>query len=91
MFFPGKLAVFVYLKRWLKRQKHTLKFVPLPECESVVFNDPGGVGEAGVGEEAEHGEEAEPVAPLAHRHTVGEQDGRQLLQPVGGYSKEDTG
>ena len=44
-----------------------------------------------MGEEAEHREEAEPVAPLAHRHTVGEQDGRQLLQPVGGYSKEDTG
>jgi len=45
---------------------------------------PGGVGEAGVGEEAEHGEEAEPVAGLAHGHAVGEQDAHPMLYLIRG-------
>jgi hypothetical protein len=43
------------------------------------LDNPGCVGEAGVGEEAEHGKEAESVAVLPDRHAVGEEDAHPVL------------
>jgi hypothetical protein len=43
------------------------------------LENPGRVGEAGVGEEAEHRKEAESVAVLPDRHTVGEEDAHPVL------------
>ncbi len=43
------------------------------------LDNPGRVGEAGVGEEAEHRKEAESIAVLANRHAVGEEDAHPVL------------
>ena len=43
------------------------------------MDNPGCVGEAGVGEEAEHRKEAESVPVLADRHAVGEEDAHPVL------------
>ncbi len=55
------------------------------------LDNPGRVGEAGVGEEAEHGKEAESVSVLADRHTVGEEDAHPVLYISRGHAEAAGG
>ncbi len=51
----------------------------LPDGELTGLDNPGCVGKAGVGEEAEHRKETESVAVLSDRHAVGEEDAHPVL------------